>query len=275
MTTCYFKVNPLATEVQKISLPIDSIVFIGMNNDAISSLFMPSLFLNQNYSTDYKQSWFNYYWTIDSQGVVTTETNFPLTQNCLTMARLTTGYVPFDSTFTAEVHGFTRSFGGEALNVSRQAYEKTDGSTFLLDRYTIALNTLYFDLWENDTYQTKTHIVDCYITRDSEGIILGGFSTGWGKNVTMKVGNRPRQVYCVHVQPETVFGNIPFTPNDIAASILANVSTSSFVPESEATKVGDAQTVSITDYFTYSSATPVTFPMHITADERSYSYIQF
>lgn len=275
MTTAFFRIDPLATETQRIDLPIDSVVYIGMETNAISGLFMPSLFLDQNYSTDYKQTWQNWFNKTGTFPLfMTPDPNFPLNLNGLTMAKFWTGYVPIDSTFTAEVHGFTRSFGGEAKSVSRQAYEKTDGSTFLLDSYNIAANVLSFDLWTNNASYTGSHAVSCYIARDSEGTMLGGFSTGWARNITRTVNGRLRQILTNTLQPETIFGNLPFTPYFDSGDGW-NGTTNSFVPASEATKSGSATTVSIADYFSYTAATPATFPMHITATGKTYSFIQF
>ena len=274
-TTDYFYIgNPLDQSLHEINIPIDSVALIGMPVNALSGVYMPSIFLNKEYSTEHGYQWLNWYLDWESSGIRIMDSAFPLIKYGLTLTRFYTGYVPFDVSFTAEIHGFSRTFGSETPRTAkRHTYEKPDGSTFIVDTYTLAMGELLFDLWIEDESVQRQHTIGCYIARDSEGTILGGYSTGWAKTVYIKVGTRTKQVYCPRLEEETMFGTLPYTPYKCAENSYIN-GTSYIVPPDEATEVGTATDVSITDYFYYSPITPITFPVRIKGSEKSYSFIQ-
>lgn len=283
MTTTFFNIDPLATEVQKISIPIDSIVYMGIKTDAVSGLYLPIVFLKQTLEPA-NQMWQNCEDTVSSG---TGSGWIPFLRDGMTFAKYWLGYVPFESTFTAEIHGKTLVLSGdEALSATRRTYEKADGSSFIVDTIDLGVadtKAIQFDCWLPQSGSQTTgfgnNATRFVIVRDSQGNRTGGYSK-YFKRGAVKVGRQMRQYARYQLYPFTEFGTIPFTPvknttEGYSSNGTVYVDPVYEVDPSEATKVGDDETVSITDYFYYAPATPITFPMQITADERSYCYIQF
>lgn len=282
MTTNFFKIDPNATETQRIDLPVDSIVYMGIKTDAVSGLYLPIVFLKQTLEPA-KQMWQN----AEPPTVNGTYSGYlPYLRNDMTFAKYWLGYVPFESTFTAEIHGKTLVLSGdEALSATRRTYEKADGSSFIVDTIDLGMGdtkAIQFDCWLAESGSQTTgfgsNMTRFVVVRDSQGNRTGGYSKYY-KRRAVKVGRVMRYYASYQLYPFTEFGTIPFTPVEnttegYSANGTVYVDPVYEVDPSEATKVGDDETVSITDYFYYAPATPITFPMQITADERSYSFTQ-
>ena len=260
MTNAEFYIldNPHQGSVHNLTIPTDSIVYVGYRADSFPNISLPFPTLDwDGIDASKGQIWFNCGVAYDSTGVQIIY-SYGLTKPDWTTTfvafRLYTGCEPFNKAITIVANGYSRTGSG---TVTRKIFERENGERYMIDtcpnqsgEEVSCLQTISNSA--DSPFVRGLSVTGNKIWRDANGTIIGGSMCQIFQRTTMvKVGGRIRNVAQYIDVPETLFGEHP----------------------EDGTQVGEDATVEATDGL-WEHATPITFTLNLNVVEKSYSYIQ-
>ncbi len=256
----YILQNPSQGSVHDLTIPTDSIVYVGYRQDAFPGVIFPIPTLIWNdFDHEHKgQDWENVDVYMNDAGMQMVYFCGKLkTDNTTNLVafRLYTGYVPYTASITISANGYSRNAGG---TVTRKVYERENGETYMVDTCPSQTGTSSLSCpttigSTGDIIDRKLGINNNQVWRDSNGTIIGGSECQfYYRNVTQRINGRTRQVAEFRPIPNSQFGQCP----------------------TDGTQVGEETTVEVTDGL-WGYATPITFTLNLNVVEKSYSYIYF
>lgn len=261
MTSDFFILdNPSQGSVHNLTLPTDSVVYIGYRTDSYPNIVFPFPTLSGTLDAEKKQAWSNHGVTYGALVATLYHCDLvkpdPSENGTITYVafRLWTGCVPFQNTFTIVANGYSRTGSG---TVTRTTYQRPNGETYMIDVCPAqnGANSIpcYYTTSPYEPQNVGLGVTGNEVWRDSDGNIIGGSQCEFYlRNVKKMVGGRYRDVAVYSNLPGTLFGQCP----------------------TDGTQVGDSATVEVSDGI-LEPATPITFTLNLNVVEKSYSFIQF
>ena len=272
--------NPTVKPVQEWDVPLQSVVYVALKPDAFSGLYMKVINLDDGQwdssseSGVYPTNSIFGMFVMNSTGVQDFHNYF--TENNLILAKMYLGTTPFARTVNARVLGYSKTVDGvKTETVTRYSYTDKNNTSY------------YFDVlpfirlsWGNDAWAGSIGGIQVYqtITRNSEGTIIG-----YGNFISDRAITAGRNAYnMLNVFPDTL-DKVALLPIPSFFAIWTRGKTglrsirltnNDTIAEADITTVGSVE-INDCPNITYTLAEPITVPITINSQEKSYCYIQF